>query len=589
MMPGRGPEQEYVHCYWDAVVGGPPPETDGDAPVLAAEVRRLHALDGAFAPDPVFLRRLGEELMSQPRIAPEPMVSAVARPWPSPNGRASADRPRWTRLPMPSARRWWPMGEIATVAMFVVTLVTGFAAYRLATPANVGAPASRAAAVELFVSAGGDFEAESLVPLDPESLADRPGEAIELKTSGWGMTISADGSTMVGQLPRDPRSGPPTEQKLREEATEDVVIVVWDGRSGAERTRFTLPIASGSITVRGLRLSQDGSRLVIWVDPRSEVFYGRPEPDDSLGWQVVETATGRLLSNLAVEPNEQWHDQSWIDPAARRLYRLYLPDFVPSYRSDDEFKPTEPGAARLVAHDLDTGAEVGRLELPGVRGGTWDTGRTVPMDEGVSMSGFGNQLPIVGELRPGVALSPDGRRLAIVHADEEAVTLVDAERLLIDRTIPLARPTGIGNRLLGLLPLVPRSAAAKLPTEGTARQALFAADGRHLYVTGNQGETLDDGTWSSRTLPLRVVDLDDGEIVAEEAHDDLFGIRPAADGRSLYAMISLPYDGPGEQVPVLLRRLDPMTLEVQAERRFPGHPFILLRPAVPNGSDYHLV
>ena len=565
-------EADRVNRYWDEVVGGGRSEIDGVAPALGAEVRRLHALDGAFAPEPAFLGRLQEELMGRSLAAPGLASTAIPHPRTSPDGRTSARRARWARRPLP-ARGWWPVGQAATVALLLVTMLTGYAAYRVAAPGSrATAPVTGSVpAIELYVSEDGVAGADRFVSLDPETLADQPdGPSINLGGPGWfgiNAAVSADGSTVVGDEVGPPRSRP-TEREIREAAAKDAVIVVWDGRSGAERTRFTLPFSSGALN--GLRLSRDGSQLVVTVYPYSEAL-GPNQGTDPPGWHVVDTTDGRVLGMVPFDQNGAWHVESWIDPDARRLYRLFLPHWT------DE--TTGPGPARLVAHDLTTGVEVGRLELPEVQGGTWATGRSIESE-------WGQTLQVIAELRPGVALSPDGQRFAFVYANEDAVTLVDAERLEVERTISLTQPAGIGERLLGLLPLVPRSAAAKSPTEGTVRRAVFAADGRHLYVMGNETDTTDDGKWTSRPMPMRVVDLDDGEIVTETSQGDWHVVHPSADGRSLYVAVSLPDEaGDDDDPPMLLRRLDPLTLAVRAERTFPGFPQLLLRPAVPNGSD----
>jgi hypothetical protein len=182
----------------------------------------------------------------------------------------------------------------------------------------------------------------------------------------------------------------------------------------------------------------------------------------------------------------------------------------------------------------------------------------------------------MGRLTPGLAMSPDGRTLAVVHADLEAVTPIDPERLVVGRTIELARPTSWRDRLGALLPLALQEAEAKQAEEGTWIAASFGADGRHLYLTGSQTEFGDRNRPTFRDLGVRVVDLERGTIAAElPSGSAIDWALPAPDGRSIYVLG--PKD-PEERASagVVLRRLDALTLEPLAERQFPTWPNVLL-------------
>ena len=104
----------------------------------------------------------------------------------------------------------------------------------------------------------------------------------------------------------------------------------------------------------------------------------------------------------------------------------------------------------------------------------------------------------------------DGRQIALVHADRDAVTLIDTETFEVERTVELARPTGLTDRLLGLLSLAPRTALAKEPAEGSTAWGTYAVDGRFLYVWGMRTGILDDGRAESYSTGLRLVDLSTG-------------------------------------------------------------------------------
>lgn len=301
--------------------------------------------------------------------------------------------------------------------------------------------ADDASSVRLYVSDGSN--ATALLPLDPETLGDMGGGGkVELGLPYW--TLSADGSTLAAiEYARNSGGNLPPDQ---------VTIVVRDGLTGGERARFHPPEH-----VVFPRLSADGARLL--VESRQDM--GGPRPTT---WYVLDTTDGRVLA--AVETAELGGHQVWLDAGARRLYQLVIAN-----AAGGGINNTGPRPARIVAYDLTTGAEIGRRELPEVLAGSWQTDRKV--------QGY----PVTAQLHPGIALSPDGRRLAIVHADADALTLVDTERLAVERTVPLARPVG----LLERLSLAPRVARAKY-LEGIMRQALFAPDGRHLYVYGTEAK-----------------------------------------------------------------------------------------------------
>lgn len=390
-------------------------------------------------------------------------------------------------------------------------------------------------AVDLFVVETPDRQ--TLRPLDPGTLADRPNGptlALGLPDAGWSAAISADGSTLAAWS-LDPASN---------------TVLVLDARTGAERVRLDRD-ADGEIAA----LSRDGRRLVLFAW-------------DS-GWHLVDTHDGRTLASIPRGPLGIL--ASAIDPDARRLYRLVPPvDPAPSLAALSDAAP------ELVAHDLTTGAEIGRLPLLGVVAGLWEAGATP-----------GAQF---GELWPALAVSPDGRRLAIAHADRDALTLVDATRLAIERTATLHHPTTFFERLHRLLPLVPQGAAAK-HSKGITLQAAFSPDGERLYVHGFASTVDDDENGFTQTahgLGLRAVDIGSGEILAEGLPGEIFGrVVPAPDGRNLYVagpeggsrLLAWVQEPPGGwPKPVYrLRRLDADTLDPLADRAFDRYPALLLR------------
>jgi hypothetical protein len=319
--------------------------------------------------------------------------------------------------------------------------------------------------------------------------------------------------------------------------------------------------------VHNARLSADGSRVTIEVmpDPSQLGTVGLIDPP---GWYSLDTNTGRVYASIPADPEHGWPAGSWIDPEGMRGFRLFL-----------RYSNTElgPWPVVVVGYDLSTGAELGRLELPEVRGGSWAIGAIV--DE------WGNSYPKGRILQPGVAVAPYGRSLALVHADEDAITFVDAEQLTVVRTVSFEPQASAGARLLDFLSFAPAEAAAKTPSVGTVRQAAFAADGRRLYLWGYERTENEDGQLVTQGAGLRLVDVASGEIVQKAIPDAvLFDLAPTVDGRKLYVSEVVAGSNGSSY---WLRRLDPDTLAVEAERFLRGSPRVLVRPAVPSGEGYH--
>ena len=195
----------------------------------------------------------------------------------------------------------------------------------------------------------------------------------------------------------------------------------------------------------------------------------------------------------------------------------------------------------------------------------------------------------MAEFAPGFAISPDGRQLAVVHADREAVTLIDSERLAVERAIRLSRPTSLGDRLLQLLPLAPRGAAAKEPAEGAWLQAAYGVDGDRVYVWGIESTVDDAGRWDYYGSGLSVVDLTVGTVAAEVLlRTEVHGVWPSPDGASIYVV---GYDEPrsldaGANVFPLFR-LDAATLATFAKREFSAPRWLVLQPRASDDASMH--
>ncbi len=366
-----------------------------------------------------------------------------------------------------------------------------------------------------------EFLGGAFVPLDAETLADagqpRPAPGL----------VSADGRAAVsvthtaGRANIDPQT---------------VWIAVSDGPGGAERARFHPPVSGWPAG-----LSADGSRL-LWQPPPPP---GRYPP--LVEFFVLDTASGQTVAHVRDETNACFRQVALLDPAGTRLYCAGDPSYAPG----DGVAPL-----RLLAYDLVAAAAP--VDRP--------AGELVVSDALIGQRGVGEAEWEL--LEPALALSPDGRTLAVVHAESETITLVDAAGLTPIRAIPLARPRGLWE-LLGLV----EAAGAKGIAAGTLRQAVFSAGGDTLYVFSQILTRPDDA--APETRGLLAVDVARGRVMAGALGDyQIQWLRPAPDG-TLYAFGTAdanlhPFEI-REDSPSRLWRLDGRTLATLAERSSAGY------------------
>jgi hypothetical protein len=254
-----------------------------------------------------------------------------------------------------------------------------------------------------------------LVPLDPETLADRPnGQALEPGI------LSADGSTGVtieyarGRASIDP---------------EHLWIVVYDLESGAERNRFHPPVRA---FISGL--SADGSRLLLRPDPFPPTSYPPP-----VEWYLVNTANGNQLAHIQDETNACFRQRAHLDPAGQRIYCLV----DPALKESDG-----PHPLQVAAYDVESGQKTAEIEVSQALIGGTNTER--------------DGLPLEKFLEPALVLSPNGRRLAIAHAESDRITLLEAQELAVERTFSLKRSVSLWELL------APDVAYAKGEMSGTS-------------------------------------------------------------------------------------------------------------------------
>lgn len=401
--------------------------------------------------------------------------------------------------------------------VFSVTLVLALLLSGLAVQAPVGAEhrASNQGQPFAVYTAPGE---QQYVRLDPATLSQMDdSEMLEFETAFPSWLVSEDGSTMV--LAEDPEQGS---------------IGVFDGLNGPERLRI-----DGSGTWGPRALSADGSRLVSFGST-SCVAPTCVTP----AWTVFNTQTGSVISRISGEVGG--FGEPLVDRTADHLYQL-------TYDDGDDL--IGPWPLQIIAYDLTTGSEIGRLKLPEVLGGMWG-------------ADWVEEIPVLNQDSPAVALSPDGGTLAVVDPTTEQLTLIETATLTVSSTRALSSAEGIGQRFWQWLGIAPRTVEAKFMI-GRQLEAVFAPDGDHLYLWGTEGSIGETAEKAERLgLGVRLIDIESGLIIAGALEGmALNSVLPTPNGDSIYVSgFTDPSFAAPAATPYELRRLDGQSLETRAER-----------------------
>ncbi len=370
-----------------------------------------------------------------------------------------------------------------------------------------------------------NFVSRAFHPVDEARLDDRlTSRPLDLQLvaadSQTGITVEAS----AGRANPDPQT---------------VAIIVRDLPDGAERARFHPPV--GGLAAG---LSADGRRLLWQPIPLPAGVYPPP-----VEWYVLDTADGSVIGHIIDEDNACFRQSALLAPDGGRLYCMVDPAL---------HEISGPQPVRIVVYEVGAGAS------------TTSAGPIA----GASLETRIGQKPLVDAmgwelLEPALSLSPDGATLAVVHADADQITFINAADLTLERTITLEPAAGLWDWLgLGV-----RTAQAKGEMEGVIRHAAFGADGRQLYVfsqvltRGDAEPPAERGLWR--------VDLERGQIAARALGDyQIQWLLPAPDG-TLFAFGTKDTDlhplEIRESSPSTLWRLDGQTLEVLTTRDFSGY------------------
>jgi hypothetical protein len=255
-----------------------------------------------------------------------------------------------------------------------------------------------------------------------------------------------------------------------------------------------------------------------------------------------------------------------IDPAGTRLYALAV-DTASSSRSNG------PWPVHLVEYDLLTESVRRTVDLPGIFGGAEIT-TFEPADD---------VYPFIRQFQPTIAISQDGKTLAIVNGDASSVVFLDAADLRVSHTVssldvaelPAATPISRETEATfdGGFVFDPDAVGAVVVV-----YPHFAPDGR-LVISGVVSGTLAMfGPFPFQTIGPIVVDPSRGAVThLVDLPNGIYLVptQPAGDALYLWGIVLPPEFASGELpntwVPqAIFVRLDAKSLEIHATRVLDG-------------------
>jgi hypothetical protein len=305
-------------------------------------------------------------------------------------------------------------------------------------------------------------------------------------------------------------------------------------------------------------LSQDGS-TVVWIEPgqnqeRIIVVGDGLGGSERLSFSAPSSIAGLILS----------HDGSRLAiPEAGGQQFVYVYDtvsgeVVTTIPPDGQLVPSEvffsPDGATLyglwaadstslIAFDLASGEEVARHDF-GNRGDLFDQNSTL--------------APLASP--PAAAISPDGTFIAAIHGDDSAITIVNARTLETEKTFDLG--------------ILTTSEDGKDQSPFARREITFAADNRHLYLYGIPSGPLPNPDVAG----LMLVDTEQEMVVSTAVEGaPVDWMIPSPDGNAIY-VITIDQVVAAIEPASIIRRLDALTLEIQAERQLETFSMLIIDP-----------
>jgi hypothetical protein len=399
--------------------------------------------------------------------------------------------------------------------VLIVLLAAGSSWKRLAA-----APARTPEPVRLYSVCSSDWESPALVRLNPDTLQDMGrGLSLDLKwdpLAGFDarsrLIASPDGSTIAALM-----VAPVNKARL---PPRDLTIETFDLPTGRLRAMFH---PSVPLDVSMLHLAPGGA----------QIYGDRSDSSGPCRWNAVSATSAHVVSSFTVGNCRGPVAPILYDPAHRRLYVM---DAGPSVARNQQTAGTNTIVLR--AYDMPGGKARGSIKLP-----------IAPAQE------------------LAWALSPNGRRIAVLMPDDETLELVNTSTMKLVRTerlVAASRGSSLLGRLAAWLGIAPSTALAK-DLEGMGLNMVFSPDGRQLYLTGMM---------SGKGLGLRVVDVRTGTIVGDFLQGKwVILVQSSPDGRTLYALTNDQLDREGDST---LYRYDLNTHAITAQRRYAFEPPLIV-------------
>jgi len=308
-------------------------------------------------------------------------------------------------------------------------------------------------------------------------------------------TLSADGKILAA-IESQGQSCEPSAGGTACRASADVLHLV-DLQTWREATAT---LSSGRGWIELFTFNPDTTRLALaYNEPKSSIV------------MLFDAVTGQLLGERSLDfrPSLMGHSP---DGTALVVYGQPL-------GADPGI--SQPDPPRVLLLDAVTLEVMWDQPLPSILSGEWCLENCEASHEEQSFAYW----------RPAVVLSPDGRKLYIVHADEEKLTTVDLQ----DRAVQSIEFREAQSWLESLLALTAGVAEAKGGLNGTTKEAALSPDGTRLYVLAR---TYTNGPWGV-SLGLQVVDVESGRKIAQQDSEGI-AIKMTPDGAYLLLLNHTP-------------------------------------------------
>ena len=405
---------------------------------------------------------------------------------------------------------------LGTALLVIVAAIIGgreLATFRNQVPATPGVVNGKA----IYLSPS--FNGSGWIQIDPQSLMDVSTKPLldiaPTTTNSSEAQVSTDGSTII----------------VSTFSGGEVTTRVFDGRTGQLRGYFVPEVAMALDD-----LSADGALAMGRVGDNRSPIGGEKV--------IVSVADGHVLRRVPAAASFDGVVQGRpVAPDLSAIYYVMTPVALSLTSAVPQSLPYS-----LIVQSTMTGALSAPIPLPGITGGTVYSGPITAL----------RTLTV----RPALAISADGARLAALSADGRTLDVVDLHTFAVS-SLTIHKRTSLIDLFSPLI------AAAKTLNDQEQQAMLFTPDGMALisWVTETHYDDINGATRATRGIQR--IDVATGLIVAENSTPDgIYGIAMSPDGQNAYLVLRTK-EPPNPLY--VLRRLDAQTLERKAERALPDY------------------